>query len=112
MRRVLFFLVLIFLLVAGGGLTSFFASQEDGFKLPGTVEQVDDAEASVFTATTWQAQQFVLFVGFLLFNLVGIGVTLAVIVWLLSRQIARAKAAEAPATTGTEIEPAPARDLA
>lgn len=63
-------------------------------KIPGALVQTNNIEASVFTAADWQAQQFFLFVGFVLFNLIGISATIAVIVWLFHRGVARARATE------------------
>ena len=42
--------------------------------------------------TQWKANQLFALVSFLLFNLVGIAVTLAIILWFLDRGTRRAKA--------------------
>lgn len=99
MKRLIFLFVVIAVLIAGGGLTAQLASTNGQQTIPGSKIQTDDPEASVFVATEWQAQQFFLLVGFLLFNLIGIGVTIAIIMWFLSRQVA-VVGANAPASSG------------
>jgi hypothetical protein len=98
-KRLIFLFVVIAILIAGGGLTAQLASTNGDQRIPGSMVQTDDPEASVFVATEWQAQQFFLLVGFLLFNLIGIGVTIAIIMWFLSRQVA-VVGASAPPSTG------------
>jgi len=86
-------LIIVLVIVAGGGfLTAAF--QNNGISatsMPGAKVQCADAACSVFVAEPWQAGQLLLLVGVVLVNLIGIGVTLAVVFWLLSRQIARVK---------------------
>jgi len=71
---VLAFLVIV--MIAGGVLTS-----NVGLEIP-TLIQSDDPNASYFEATPVQATQFVLWVGFVLFNVLGAGVTVMVLLWL------------------------------
>lgn len=97
MKRLIFLFVVIGLMIAGGGLSAQLASTNGAQNIPGAVIQTDDPEASVFVATEWQAQQFFLLVGFLLFNLIGIGVTIALIMWFLSRQVAVVQQTSTPA---------------
>jgi hypothetical protein len=94
-RNLAILFVVVFLVVVGGGLTVLLnenADRQPG-QVPLGVVQSADPEASVFVATDWQAQQLFLLVGFLVFNLIGIGVTLALIFWFLSRQVANVRAA-------------------
>jgi hypothetical protein len=61
------------------------------------VVQTDNPDASVFESVPWKAEQLVLLIGFLLFNLIGIGVTLALIMWFLNRQVKSVQGSEPPA---------------
>jgi TRAP-type mannitol/chloroaromatic compound transport system permease small subunit len=83
MRRLLIFAGLMVLLIIGGGLTAELISSGGGSPLP------------------WKAEQFFLLVGFILFNLIGIAATIAIIVWLLDGAIRRNKnkPTNAPAST-------------
>jgi hypothetical protein len=104
--RILFLVVVLFVLIAGGALTAQYTS-EGAQTLPLAKEQVSDVEGSVLHATPWQAQQFILLIGFLLVNLVGIALTLAVIMWFLNRQVTRVRAAEADvAASKKDLKPA------
>ena len=86
---------IVILLVVGGGLTTLLSSNDIADLLP-VLRQTSDASASTAEMLPWQAEQLFLLIGFILFNMVGIGATIALIVWLLNRQIlvARASAPE------------------
>jgi hypothetical protein len=103
-NRLIFLLVVIAILIAGGALSAQFASNTGEQTIPGSKIQTDDPEASVFVATEWQAQQFFLLVGFLLFNLVGIGITIALIMWFLSRQVASVSGSTASGENSKAIQ--------
>jgi hypothetical protein len=90
--------VLLVILLAGGGLTMQLLSGGDSSLLP-VLTQVNSADASPTTVLPWKAEQFFLMVGFILFNLVGIGVTLAVVFWFLDRGVRRARAEASDAAT-------------
>jgi hypothetical protein len=108
-KRFIFLIVLIAILVGGGIITAQLASTTGLQVLPAAKIQTGDPEASVFVATGWQAQQFFLMIGFIVINLIGIGVTLALVFWFLSRQVAIARATDAPGKAegkSTAIEPA------
>lgn len=90
MRRFTFFVVLIILLLAGGGLTSLLIAT-GGQVLP-ILQQVGAPDASPTTMLPWKANQFFILVAFVLFNLVGIAVTLAVVMWVMDRGLKRGKA--------------------
>jgi hypothetical protein len=91
-------LVALFLiLVVGGGLTSMLIANEGGTILPiQTTTTIPDASPTV--VLPWKAEQFFLLTGFLLFNLIGIAVTLAIIFWYVDRQLRRSRAEEAEKT--------------
>lgn len=99
MKRFGLVIGLLLLLLVGGGLTSLLIANEGGGVLP-VLQIVGSPEASSTVMTQWKANQLFALIGFLLFNLVGIAVTLAIILWLLDRGVRRAKAegAVAPKT--------------
>ncbi len=90
MRRFTFLIVLIVLLLAGGGLTSLLIATS-GQVLP-ILQQVGAPDASPTTMLPWKANQFFLLVAFILFNLVGMAVTIAVVLWVLDWGVKRSKA--------------------
>lgn len=90
MRRLVFLIVALFILIAGGGLTMQLIA--GGGSLLPVLQQVSAPDASRTVVLPWKAEQFFLMVGFILFNLVGIGVTLAALFWLLDRGVRRSKA--------------------
>ncbi len=90
MRRFNFLVVLIVLLLAGGGLTSLLIAS-GGQVLP-ILQQVAAPDASPTTMLPWKANQFFILIAFALFNLVGIAVTLAVVVWVIDWGLKRGKA--------------------
>ncbi|MEP7294006.1 MAG: hypothetical protein ABI835_19625 [Chloroflexota bacterium] len=103
MRRLIFLVVLLLVLLAGGALTSMLIST-GGQVLP-VLTQVSSPDASPTDILPWKANQFFILVAFILFNLVGIAVTLGVVVWLIDWGLKRGKAdaaANAASTTATE----------
>jgi hypothetical protein len=76
----------IIVLIIGGGLTSQLISS-NGSVIPGLVRQTSNPDASALEMVPWKAEQLFLFVGFIVFNLVGIAVTLAAIMWFLNHQV-------------------------
>lgn len=88
MKRLAIFVVALILLAAGGGLTAVLTQNSRADSIPGAQVQTKNPEASVFMSTDWQAHQFFLLTGFIIFNLVGMGVTIALVIWFLSRQVA------------------------
>jgi hypothetical protein len=86
---------LVLILIIGGGLTTQLIARRQAGLVP-VLRVTDNPEASVLDVVPWQAEQFFLVVGFILFNLVGMAVTIAAVVWLLDRAIRRGRA-EAPA---------------
>jgi hypothetical protein len=100
MRRLLIFAGLMVLLIIGGGLTAELISSGGGSPLP-VLTQTINPDASRTAIVPWKAEQFFLLVGFILFNLIGIAATIAIIVWLLDGAIRRNKnkPTNAPAST-------------
>ena len=80
-RGVLILGFLLAITIAGGILTA-----DVAFGIP-LIRQSMDPSASVFMATNDQALLFVGLVGFVLFNVVGAGLTLALVLWLLNKQV-------------------------
>jgi hypothetical protein len=58
------------------------------------LRQTSDPAASTDYATAWQAEQLFLLIGFILVNIIGIGATLAGLMWALSRGVKVAEAEE------------------
>ena len=86
-KRLAFAFVIILILIIGGGLTAQIASNDNQLAIPGLVRQTDNPDASALDMTAWKAEQMFLFVCFILFNLVGIAVTITLIIWFLNWQI-------------------------
>lgn len=63
--------------------------------------QCADPACSVFLAEPWQAGQLILLVGFILFNMIGIGATLAIVLWFLNKQVATVRAQPSADTQNT-----------
>jgi hypothetical protein len=83
-RRLAFVAVVVVVLLVGGGLTSMILV---GGSRSLFIQQTDIPDASTMLAAPWQAEQLVLLVGFLLFNLIGMAATIAVVMWLLHRGV-------------------------
>lgn len=92
MKRIAIVFIILVIVAGGGFLTAAFQSGGvDATSLPGAKVQCADPACSVFVAEPWQSGQFLAMVGFILVNLLGAGITITVIFWLLSRQIAQVK---------------------
>ena len=75
-------IALIFIiLVAGGAITSNLLSSDLA------IQQTTDPSGDFLTATPDQAVAFILVTGFIVFNVIGAGLTLMVVFWLLNRQV-------------------------
>jgi len=85
-ERMTFLVAALFLLAAGGFLTSLLSGNAITDVLP-FLQQSNDPEASTMIAEAWQTEQFVLMVGFILVNMVGIGATIAALMYLLNRGV-------------------------
>ncbi len=77
-------LVLIVLL-AGGAITSNLLSSDLA------IQQTTDPSGDFLTATPDQAAAFILVTGFIIFNVIGAGLTLMLVFWLLNRQVSAAR---------------------
>lgn len=91
MKRLILLIIIIAILGAGGTLTALTGNGWSPAAIPGAKQQCADAACSVFMAEPWEAGQLLLLVGFILFNLIGIGATLALLFWFLSKQVANVK---------------------
>jgi len=80
---------LLVILVVGGALTQQLFG--DGGVLP-VIQQTSSPSGSTAEVEGWQAEQFILLAGFLVVNLVGIGATIAALMWFLSRGVKQAEA--------------------
>lgn len=80
--------VLVIVVIVAGGLTAGLAN------LDFAIIQSTSPDASVFEATPGQSAAFFLMAGFIVFNVLGVGLTLAGIFWFLNRQITRAQVEE------------------
>lgn len=90
MKRLALTAVIVVFLLAGGGLTSLLQGGGlDSF----FIVQSTAADSSVLTAAPWQTEQLLLLFGFLLVNLLGMGITLGIVFWLLHRGVKRASTA-------------------
>ena len=105
MKRVAFVLGALLLVIIGGGLTAQIAQQGGRDAIPVFVIQTENPDASVFESVPWKAEQLVLFVGFVLFNMVGIAATIAIVMWLLHRQVKSVRGDVKPAAKAA-VEPA------
>ncbi len=97
MRRFLVIVAVIIVLLIGGGLTSMLIST-GGQVLP-VLQQVGSPDASPTEILPWKANQLFLLISFVVFNLVGIAVTIGAILLLIDWGLKRGKAeaASAPA---------------
>lgn len=99
MKRLAIVLAVILLLIITGGLTSQMVSQGGTLSIPGTVRVTSNPDASALDMAPWKAEQLFLAVGFIIFNLVGMGVTIAAIFWFLNWQVRKVKAASKASST-------------
>ena len=107
MKRLMIVLAVIVLLIITGGLTAQMSSQGGTLSIPGTVRVSSNPDASALDMAPWKAEQLFLFVGFILFNLIGMGLTITVVVWLINWQVRKVKAAGKTSTTAvTSTTPA------
>lgn len=84
--------VLILLIIGGGLSTQLSGGVSDLSDLLPFLQTTSNPEASAMEAEPWQAEQFFLLIVFILFNMVGIGATIAVIMWFLHRGVSEARA--------------------
>lgn len=100
MKKVAVLVGFLVLLLAGGALTS-----QLGLSVPLKVQTLDP-NGSVFDATPEKATVFILIVGFILFNVIGAGLTLMALFWVGNRAVARAKASDSASGEGDSSQKA------
>lgn len=81
MKRLGVVALVFIVLLAGGAVTSNLLSSDL------TIRQTTDPSGDALTATPDQAVAFMLVVGFVIVNVIGAGLTLAIVFWLLNRQV-------------------------
>lgn len=89
MRRFSILVGLVLLLLIGGGLTAYLTNS-GGDVLP-ILQQVGAPDASPTTMLPWKANQFIILIGFILFNLVGMAVTIAIVLWFIDRGVKKSQ---------------------
>jgi hypothetical protein len=94
-KRFTILVVLMVLLLAGGGLTSLLIASSSQV-LP-ILQQVAAPDASPTTMLPWKANQFFILIAFALFNLIGMAVTIAIVIWVIDWGLKRSKADAADA---------------
>lgn len=98
MKRLLVIVALLVILIIGGGLTMQLIAS--GGQILPVLETVSNPDANPTVVLPWKAEQLFLMIGFLIFNLVGIAATLALIFWFIDRGVrkSQAEAAEQKST--------------
>jgi len=91
MKGFILFVVLLVVLFAGGALTAQLTADR-GANLLLILEVTNSPDASRTVMQPWKAEQLFLLIGFIMFNLIGIAATLALLFWLADRGIRRSKA--------------------
>lgn len=82
--------VILVVLLAGGAITSNLLSSDLA------IRQTTDPSGDLLTATPDQAVAFILVTGFIIFNVLGAGLTLMIVVWLLNRQVTAVRQTSRP----------------
>ena len=81
MRRLSILAILFVILLAGGAITSNLLSSDLA------IQQTTNPNGDALTATPDQAAAFILIVGFIIMNVIGAGLTLGLVFWLLNHQV-------------------------
>lgn len=81
MKRLGILAGIFIVLLAGGAITSNLLTSDVAMR------QTTNPSADVLTATPDQAATFIVVVGFIIVNVIGAGLTLALVFWLLNRQV-------------------------
>jgi hypothetical protein len=101
-RAFIVIVVILLILIVGGGLTAMLVANNGGGLLPIlTTTNIPDASPTV--VLPWKAEQFFLLVGFVLFNLIGMAATLALVFWLVDRGLRRNQAVGAKAAIKRDV---------
>ena len=84
-----FVLITVIILLILGGYISQAISQQGAGAVPGLHVQTDNPNASVSQVTAVKGAQFFVFSAIALGSVVGMGATLALIFWLLNREVTK-----------------------
>ncbi len=90
MKALAAIVVILVVLLAGGAITSNLLSSDLA------IQQTTDPSGDFLTATPDQAVAFILVTGFIIFNVLGAGLTLMIVFWLLNRQVTAVRQASRP----------------
>jgi len=105
-NRLAIIFVVFVILVIGGGLTAQLTTNRDAADFFPVLRQVGSPDGSTLAVVPWKAEQMLLLIGFVLFNLIGIAATIAIVMWLLHRFVKQAKESENQGTAAKAVEPA------
>jgi Na+-transporting methylmalonyl-CoA/oxaloacetate decarboxylase gamma subunit len=105
-NRLVIIFVVILVLIISGGLTAQLTTNRDAADFFPVLKQVDSPDGSTLAVVPWKAEQMILLVGFVLFNLIGMAATIALVMWLLHRFVKQAKESENQGTAAKAVEPA------
>lgn len=106
MKQLTTIIVVMVILVIGGGITAQLTTNRDAADFFPVLRQVGSPDGSTLEVVPWKAEQLIMLVGFVLFNMIGIAATLALVMWLLHRFVKEAKASENQPSGVTKVEPA------
>jgi hypothetical protein len=104
-KKLLILGIVLVLVLAGGALTSYMLANNSTVPVPVLTTTVDP-NASTTTMLGWKAEQLFILVGFIMFNLVGITLTVALLIWFFDRGVRRARFEEGLKPVEGEAEPA------
>jgi hypothetical protein len=88
LKRALLLITVIILLILGGYISQSISTQGAG-AIPGLQPQTDNPNASPMQVTPLKGAQFFLFTAIVLGSVVGMGAVLALIFWLLNREVVK-----------------------
>lgn len=106
MKKIAILGILLIVVLAGGALTSYMLANNSTLPIPVLTTTVQP-DASTAIMLGWKAEQLFILIAFLMFNLVGIAVTIAIVVWLLDRGVRRTRAAQAAEANAIAAQKAP-----
>jgi len=98
LKRALFLIVVVVLLIIGGYLSNAI-SKRGAAAIPMLVVQTENPEASPMTVTPEKGALFFIFASIALGSVIGMGATLALVFWLINRNVARFRQMPDRATT-------------
>ena len=105
MKKVIILGILLVVVLTGGALTSYMLANNGTVPVPVLTTTVDP-DASTTMMLGWKAEQLFILVSFILFNLIGITVTIAIVIWFFDRGIRRSRAEEGLKPVAGEADPA------